>query len=234
MARGHFVTGTDTGVGKTVATAALVHALRARGLRVMPMKPFAAGATQRDGAWVNDDTALLLEAAGAPSAMASEVTPVLLREAIAPHIAAAHERRVLTLDPVLQAYARLARGADHVVVEGVGGFHVPLGPALDTVDLARSLALPVVLVVGMRLGCLNHALLTAQAVRAAGLPLAGWIANTLDPAMPVFAENVRALDERLQAPRLGVLPFASPPDPAALACHLDVAALMVDAGGRLA
>jgi dethiobiotin synthetase len=127
---------------------------------------------------------------------------------------------------VLQAYERQRRRAPFVVVEGVGGFEVPLGPALDTVDLARALALPVVLVVGMRLGCLNHALLTAQAVRASGLRLAGWIANTIDPAMPALEENVRALDERLHAPRLGWLPHAMPPDPAKLARHLDVGPLL--------
>lgn len=232
MARGHFVTGTDTGVGKTVATAALLHALRARGVRVLPMKPIAAGASLHDGEWINDDTALLLAAAGVAPAMAHDVTPILLREAIAPHIAAVHEQRVISLEPVLQAYGRLARAADHVVVEGVGGFHVPLGPGLDTVDLARALALPVVLVVGMRLGCLNHALLTAQAIRVAGLTLAGWIANTIDPEMPVFEENVRALDERLQAPRLGLLPHSVPPDVAALARHLDVSSLVAGSESR--
>ena len=232
MSRGCFVTGTDTGVGKTVAAAALVHALRARGARVLPMKPIAAGAELRDAGWINDDTAMLLEAAEAEPALARDVTPILLREAIAPHLAAAHERREITLAPVLEAFERLTHRAGFVVVEGVGGFHVPLGPALDTVDLARALGLPVVMVVGMRLGCLNHALLTAQAVRAAGLTLAGWIANTIDPAMPVLEENVGALDERLQAPRLGWLPHGDPADPARLAHHLDVSVLMAESGGK--
>jgi dethiobiotin synthetase len=226
MARGTFVTGTDTGVGKTVVTAALLHALRMRGLSVLPMKPIAAGASLQGAEWVNEDTAYLLAAAAAPASLAPEVTPVLLREAIAPHIAAVRERREVRLEPVLDAFLRLSGDADHVIVEGVGGFHVPLGPALDTVDLARALALPVVMVVGLRLGCLNHALLTAQAVRASGLRLAGWIANTIDPGMAVLAENVKALDERLHAPRLGLLPHASPPDPARLARLLDVTPLL--------
>jgi dethiobiotin synthetase len=232
MSRGCFVTGTDTGVGKSVGAAAMVHALRARGLTVLPMKPIAAGAALREGEWINDDTAMLLAAAGAEPALARDVTPILLREAIAPHIAAAHEGREIALAPVMEAFERLAHRAGFVVVEGVGGFHVPLGPSLDTVDLARALALPVVMVVGMRLGCLNHALLTAQAVRAAGLTLAGWIANTIDPEMPVLEENVRALDERLQAPRLGWLPHESLPQPANLAGHLDVSVLMAGSGAK--
>ena len=218
--RGWFVTGTDTGAGKTVAAAALVRALRDAGRDVLPMKPIAAGATLEGGAWYNEDTLRLLAAAGRGRELAHDVTPILLREPMAPHIAARREGREIALEPVRAAFARLAAGADLVVVEGVGGFRVPLGPALDTVDLARELALPVVMVVGMRLGCLNHALLTAQAVRAAGLALAGWIANTIDPAMAVPAENVAALDERLEAPRLGLLPHLDPPDATALAPHL--------------
>lgn len=226
MSPGCFVTGTDTGAGKTVAAAALVRALRARGIAVAPMKPIAAGAVLREEEWVNEDTALLLQAAGLGLDQAADTTPVLLREAIAPHIAAAREGREIGLRPVLQAYERLRARSGFVVVEGVGGFDVPLGPALDTVDLAQAFGLPVVLVVGLRLGCLNHALLTAQAVRAAGLKLAGWIANTIDPSMPVIDENVRALEERLHAPRLGWLPHARPADPAALARHLDVSVLL--------
>lgn len=226
MSRGVFVTGTDTGVGKTVAAAALVHALRATGLRVAPMKPIAAGADCIAGQWANEDTRTLLEAAGLPAGRAGDVTPILLRDPMAPHIAAAREGRVLSLEGLAAARKRLDAGADFLVVEGVGGFAVPLADNLDTVDLARAFALPVVMVVGLRLGCLNHALLTAQAIRAAGLALAGWIANTLDPAMPVIEENVAALDARLGAPRLGWLPHGTPPDARALALHLDLTALL--------
>ncbi len=190
------------------------------------MKPIAAGATQLDGRWVNEDTRALLEAAGLPAERAGDVTPILLREPMAPHIAAAREGRVLSLKGIAAARSRLDAVAGFLVVEGVGGFAVPLADGLDTVDLARAFALPVVMVVGLRLGCLNHALLTAQAIRAAGLTLAGWIANTLDPAMPVIEENVAALDARLGVPRLGWLPHGSPPDARALALHIDINPLL--------
>jgi phosphoglycolate phosphatase len=175
MMRGIFVTGTDTGVGKTFACRALLHALAARGIAALPMKPIAAGAIHIDGAWENGDTHGLREACGLDASWRERITPVLLREALAPHVAARHEARDITLDPVMAAFRELAATGRYLVVEGVGGFRVPLAERLDTVDLARALALPVVLVVGLRLGCLNHALLTAQAVRSAGLPLAGWI-----------------------------------------------------------
>jgi dethiobiotin synthetase len=226
MNRGVFVTGTDTGVGKTLAACALVHALRSRGVRAVPMKPIAAGATVHDGRSVNDDTMALLGAAGLDASWTEAVTPVLLREPMAPHIAAAHEGRVLTLDFLAPALERLAGAGDYLVAEGVGGFRVPLADRLDTVDLARALGLPVVLVVGLRLGCLNHALLTAQAVHAAGLPLAGWIANAIDPDMAAREENVAALEARLPAPLLGLMPHERQPEPLALAKRLDVSALL--------
>ena len=226
MKPGIFVTGTDTGVGKTFAACVLIHALRARGVRVAPMKPVAAGAIERGGAWINEDTAALLDAAGWDAARAADVTPVLLREPMAPHIAAEREGRVIELTPICSAFARVATVGTFTVAEGVGGFRVPLGPRLDTVDLARTFALPVVLVVGMRLGCLNHALLTAQAIEAAGLTLAGWIANTIDPRMAVPDENVAALRERLAAPLLGRLPHAPQAGAQSLAPWLDVAPLV--------
>ena len=229
MSRGAFVTGTDTGVGKTVVACALVHALRAAGARVAAMKPVAAGAIPHGGRWVNEDTLALAQAAGIGPEGIDRVTPVLLREPMAPHIAAAREGRHVALSPILDVFEALAASGDFVVVEGVGGFLVPLDDALDTGDLARALRLPVVLVVGLRLGCLNHALLTARAVAAAGLPLAGWVANEIDPAMAVADENVEALRARLAAPLLGRLPYAPDPDPRALARMLDVAPLLATA-----
>jgi dethiobiotin synthetase len=220
MKRGVFVTGTDTEIGKTFAAAALVAALRARGLRVAPMKPIAAGAVERGGRWINEDTEALLAAAGLDATHAARVTPVLLREPMAPHLAARHEGRTLAIAPIVEAYRAI--DADFAVVEGVGGFRVPLGPDTDTVDLAKALALPVVLVVGMRLGCINHALLTRDAIAAAGLTLAGWIANELDPPMGAFEENVAALDERLAAPRLARLPWRPGASAADMARYIDV------------
>jgi len=223
--KGIFVTGTDTGVGKTYAACALIHALRRAGERVFPMKPIAAGAEVYEGRWANSDTVALLRAADIASEMLDRVTPVLLREPMAPHIAARREGRSISLEAVLAARSQVP-AEDFLVVEGVGGFLVPLDERTDTADLARALALPVVLVVGMRLGCLNHALLTARAIAEARLPLAGWIANHVDPAMSVTDENVAALRERLAAPLLGRLVFSAAPDPRAAAAALDVTPLL--------
>ena len=194
------------------------------------MKPVAAGAVVHAGGLANEDTIALLRAAGLDEARTADSNPVLLREPMAPHIAAARERRVITLAPILDAFERLRSAGDFVVVEGVGGFRVPLSDSLDTVDMARAMALPVVLVVGLRLGCLNHALLTAQAIRASGLQLAGWIANAIDPAMIVADENVQALRDRLGAPMLGRLPHDAQPIAPAMARHLDVSALLGERG----
>jgi len=229
VSRGVFVTGTDTGVGKTLAACALIHALRGRGIGVMPMKPIAAGAVTHEGGWANEDSIALMRAADRDASRMADVTPVLLREPMAPHIAAAREKRRIALAPLRAAFERLAADCEFVVVEGVGGFEVPLGDGLDTVNLARALGLPVVLVVGMRLGCLNHALLTARAIRASGLPFAGWIANVIDPAMAVAAENVAALEARLEAPLLARWPFQGKTDPAALASSIDLDALLRNA-----
>ena len=223
MRRGVFVTGTDTGVGKTVASCALIHALAARGIAAFPFKPIAAGAVSRGTSWANEDTLSLIAAAGLDSAAIARVTPVLLREPMAPSIAAEREGRVIDIAEVRAAYERIE--APFVVVEGVGGFRVPLAGETDTVDLCRMLGLPVVMVVGMRLGCLNHALLTAGAMAAAELRLAGWIANTIDPDMAAADENVAILRQRLPAPLLGRLPYRVPPLPQELARFLDVSAI---------
>jgi dethiobiotin synthetase len=226
MRSGVFVTGTDTGVGKTLAAAAIVRALVAQQVPVRPMKPIAAGAKRREGRYINADTAELLRASGDDELRAEDVTPVLLREPMAPHVAARRERRRITLQPVLAAFRRARRKNRFVVVEGVGGFMVPLSDDLDTVDLARALALPVVLVVGLRLGCLNHALLTARAIDAAGLELAGWIANAIDPRMAVREENIEALERRLRAPLLARFPFDKRASAARLAPLIDVDPLL--------
>lgn len=226
MMRGVFVTGTDTEVGKTFASTVLIAALRARGLRVFPYKPVAAGAVRVGERWINEDTQALLAAAGLDEAASAQVTPVLLREPMAPHIAAAREGVSIDLRRLHGGLLRGAATADFCVVEGVGGFCVPLDDAHDTIDLARDIALPVVLVAGMRLGCLNHALLTARAIEAAGLELAGWIANELHPAMNGLDENVATLQHRLAAPLLGRLPWAPASTPAELASRLDIRALL--------
>ena len=202
--RGFFVTGTDTGVGKTLVACGLLRAYAGLGLRTLGMKPVAAGAVLEGGRLVNDDVRALV-AAGNVAVPDALVNPYCFERAIAPHIAAAQAGVVIDLDRVRNAFQALAALCDCVIVEGAGGFRVPLGPNSDTRDLAVALGLPVVLVVGMRLGCINHAVLTAGAVRAAGLPLAGWVANHIDPALECADENLAALDERLHTPMLARL-----------------------------
>lgn len=225
-ARGVFVTGTDTGVGKTLAACALLHALAQRGLRTAAMKPVAAGAEMTAGGWVNEDVDALVAAATVP-APRSLVNPYCFAPPIAPHLAAAAAGVKIDLAAILAAHRQLSAAADCTVVEGVGGFCVPLNAREDTADLAQALGLPVILVVGLRLGCLSHALLTAQAIRARGLQLAGWIANRIDPAMAAAADNIAALDARLAAPRLGVIPFSAAPQALAAAAALDLALLPI-------
>jgi dethiobiotin synthetase len=221
---GIFVTGTDTGVGKTLVAAALLHAYAARGLRVAGMKPIAAGGRISGGVIHNEDV-LALRAAGNAAVPAGLDNPYSFEPAIAPHIAAAQSNITISLDVVERAYRRLAHYADLVVVESVGGFRVPLNAHEDTADLAALLRLPVVLVVGMRLGCLNHALLTASNIEARGLALCGWVANHVDPEMSHQEENIAALAERLRSPRIARVPFQAQPDAARTAHFLELDAL---------
>jgi len=209
-AQGVFVTGTDTGVGKTVACVALLRACVADGRRAVGMKPVAAGVDP--GSDVNADVAALA-AAGNVVAPNDERNPYAFAEAIAPHVAARLAGATIDLARIADAYARLAARADVVVVEGAGGPLVPLGPNLDMLDIPKRLALPVVLVVGVKLGCLSHALSAELAFRARGLRFAGWIASRVDPAMARADESVGALCERLPAPLLADLRRADAPIP---------------------
>lgn len=221
---GCFVTGTDTEIGKTLVSSALLHALVGQGVRACGMKPVAAGAAWRDGVLHNDDADQLVAAGNVvlPSAV---TTPYMFEEPAAPHIAAARAGVSMKGTAILSAYRHIVAAADAVVVEGVGGFCVPLDDGFDTADLARQLALPVVLVVGLRLGCINHALLTVEAIAARGLTLAGWVANTLEPAMNFADENVDALTRRIAAPLLGRLPRLPHPSAAVAAGHLNFTSL---------
>lgn len=200
----YFITGTDTEVGKTHVSCIVLHHLRGEGLRAVGMKPVAAGTELRDGERWNEDVALL-QAASKP-VPAALINPYLFDQPIAPHIAAAKAGVVIDLAHIELCYRTLAADHDAVIVEGVGGFCVPLGATTDTAQLAVQLGLPVILVVGMRLGCINHALLTAEAITRRGLTLHGWVANQIDPAMRAFEDNLAALDARLPAPRLGLVP----------------------------
>lgn len=221
---GFFVTGTDTGVGKTLTACALLHAFSARGLRTAGMKPVAAGAQHSNGEWRNEDIERLA-AASSITAPRGLISPYCFEPPIAPHIAAQAAGVAIALHAIVAAYRELAACADIVVVEGVGGFCVPLNAQEDAADLAQRLGLPVLLVVGMRLGCLNHALLTAQAIRARGLTLAGWVANHIDPEMTHADDNVAALEHRLAAPRIARVAFSRRPDARHIARSFDIEVL---------
>jgi dethiobiotin synthetase len=219
MKTGFFITGTDTEIGKTAVTAALTWLAAQRGQRAAAIKPLAAGQELIGGRWVNDDV-LRLQAASNMGLTDAEVGPLQLRTPCAPHIAAKLEGVAIDRAALLAAIHATAAKADIAFVEGVGGFRVPLILGWDTADLAVDLQLPVILVVGLRLGCINHALLTAEAIRARGLTLAGWVANTVDADMPHVADNLASLNSGLAAPCLGHVPRLTDPNPAAIAAHL--------------
>lgn len=211
-----FVTGTDTGVGKTLVSAALLHALALRHERVVGMKPVAAGVVRSGDGWASED-ALALRAASTLSVPPELDNPVLLPDPLSPHIAAERAGVRIEIAELVRRYRLLAQRADAVVVEGAGGFHVPLSQSETGADFAQALALPVVLVVGLRLGCLNHAALTAEAIHARGLTLAGWVANRIDPAMQAQDDNIAWLQRRLGAPLLADIDHQAVPDPRTIA-----------------
>ena len=220
--RALFVAGTDTGIGKTHTACALLHAFAARGERAVGMKPVASGCLETPDGLRSED-AQALQAASVGEWPYPRINPVALRAPLSPHLAAAQDGVRIELDALRESFDWLRERADRVVVEGVGGWLAPLAADCPAAAIAQRWNLPVVLVVGMRLGCLNHALLSARAIRADGCVLAGWIANRVDPAMDAFAGNLATLDALLDAPRLGVLPHGA--DPRAAAAMLDLAAL---------
>ena len=215
----YFITGTDTGVGKSFVTCALLFTLKAQGIAAIGMKPIAAGGEMTPEGLNNADVEALHLASGV-KLQREDLNCYLLSEPIAPHIAAANEDIDIDLDVIRQRFDQLAELADVVLVEGVGGFIVPLGDSINTADLAQDLDLPVILVVGMRLGCLNHALLTQEAILARGLTLAGWVANQIDPHMAELDANIEALEERIRAPLLGVIEWQRQPDAESISLDL--------------
>jgi dethiobiotin synthetase len=223
MSQALFIAGTDTGIGKTHATCTLIHALRARGLRTCGMKPVASGCQDTPEGRRNED-ALAHQAASSQVLPYKAINPVALREPLSPHLAARLENTVIEEPPLRAAFDRLCAEHDWVVVEGVGGWMVPLAPGLLASELPRRWQLPVVLVVGLRLGCLNHSLLSARAIRADGCRLAGWIGNRIDPAMVAVEDNLDTLRAMLPAPCLGVLPHGLAP--AQAAARLDLTRLL--------
>ncbi len=224
---GCFVTGTDTGVGKTRISAALLRRLALQGQRCAGYKPVAAGVSMIDGVPVNEDVQLLRQA-GSADVTDAEVGLFQFAMPCAPHIAAALEGRTIDRAAILAGGQALLARNDFVVVEGVGGFRVPLGADWDSSHIACGLGLPVVLVIGLRLGCLNHALLTVEAIQARQLPVAGWVANTVEADMAYRDENLATLQHELRERRqlrcLGVVPWLDDPQPDAVAAHLNDAA----------
>jgi dethiobiotin synthetase len=212
LRRDFFVTGTDTGVGKTLVTAALLRVLRESGLAVAGMKPIAAGAIAGPEGPANED-ALLLQAESSAHHAYAIVNPWLFEPAIAPHIAAAETGVAIDSDRIRAAHATLRASADVVIAEGAGGFLVPLDAARSCAELPALLGMDVILVVGLRLGCLNHALLTAEAIAARGLTLAGWVGNGIAAEFPRREANIATLAARLPAPCLGIVPWMAEPDP---------------------
>ncbi len=214
----YFVTGTDTGVGKTLISCALLHAFAAKGLRVAGMKPIAAGCDSDE----HNEDVKELRAASNILAGYGQVNPYSFIHPVAPHIAARNAGVRIEFSRIQTSYNELSSQADVVIVEGIGGFKVPLNESQDSADLAQQLGLPVILVVGMRLGCLNHALLTAGAIAACGLQLAGWVANVLDADMFALRDNIAALEQRLAAPLLGVVGYQAQPDAYVAAGQLNI------------
>ena len=225
MASTFFVTGTDTGVGKTWVSCALIHAFKARGLSVAGMKPVASGGELTPQGWRNED-ALALQRAANVTADYHIVNPYCFQPPVAPHLAARQAGVSIQLSVLQQAYRQLTGRADIVVVEGAGGWRVPLEPSGYLSDFPEAQGMQIVLVVGLRLGCLNHAVLTAEAIRSGPCKLVGWIGNSIDPAFALLTENLQTLTERLPVPCLGVLPHAAQPDVPALSALLSLDRLL--------
>jgi len=205
-AQGIFVTGTDTGIGKTVVSCQLMDALAREGNKVIGMKPIASGAEKQNGIFKNEDALQLIEHANVDVPY-ELINPFCFEPAIAPHIAAKQSGEQIDFKVIEKAYHELTKQADWVVVEGVGGWSVPLSNKHKVADIPTRLNLPVVLVVGMRLGCINHALLTAEVIRNNGNNLVGWIANKIDQNMPVYEENLQTLKDMLGCPIIGQVPY---------------------------
>ena len=216
-----FITGTDTHVGKTCVTAGLLQLAKQQGLSCLGLKPVAAGCEDASTGLCNED-ALLLQSVSSVQLPYQQINPVALNAAVSPHIAAQKEKRVLSADRLAGFCRSSFRLADLTLVEGAGGWRVPINPSETMADLVRILQLPVLLVVGMRLGCLNHALLTTEAICKDGLQLAGWVANVVDPQMMYLEENIQTLQNRIHAPCLGVVPFLPSTHAELVAEHLSL------------
>ena len=208
MIKGYFITGTDTDVGKTLVSASLLYLLRQQGLSVVGMKPIASGCRKTGQGLRNDDASLLIEHSSHQPEY-NDVNPYAFEAAIAPHIAAAVNNTQIEIETIYQAFMRLSQSNDYCIVEGVGGWRVPVNQNKTMVDVARRIGLPVIVVVGIRLGCINHALLTIESINLSGLECAGWIANCIDPGAAEIGKVIDAIAERADKPLLGIIPHQS-------------------------
>lgn len=205
MAKSYFVIGTDTNVGKTYIASGLVQHFVQAGYTTIGMKPIASGCElNQQGELLNEDVIKLRDASNVQATL-DLINPYRFAPAIAPHLAAEQIGVMMQLDTIKQAYLQLTAMAEVVIVEGAGGFFVPINATETLADLASTLDIPIILVVGMRLGCINHALLTVEAINARGLTLAGWVANQIDENMSMFDENLMSLKQRIVAPCLSVV-----------------------------
>lgn len=228
LRRSYFITGTDTGVGKTLFSCALLHAAAQAGYRTAAMKPIAAGAEATPEGLRNEDALLLQAACNRPMSY-EEVNPICLPDALSPHLAAQRSGRRLKADRIVGfCQGLLMQRANLTVIEGAGGWRVPINDNETLADVAKQLKIPVILVVGMRLGCLNHAMLSAEAIYRDGLTLAGWVANTLDPSMPARDGNIAKLERELMVPMLADIPWLTSADGAVAAAYINLAVLFRD------
>jgi dethiobiotin synthetase len=224
MAKGFFITGTDTEIGKTTASLALLRLLKQQGYRVAGMKPVAAGCQATSQGLRNDDAQKLRRESSMDLSYAL-VNPFAYEPAIAPHIAAEQVLNPIAIETITSAYQTIATQADVVIVEGVGGWAVPVNERQTMADVAKALDLPVILVSGIRLGCLNHTLLTQAAIRASGCQTAGWIANLLSESQPILEQNIHYLKSALTMAYLGTLPYAGKNPDNSVAASLDISQL---------
>ena len=226
MQRKFFITGTDTGVGKTLISTALLVAANKRGLTTAAIKPIAAGCQQTAEGLHNEDALALQKVISQPLSY-QQINPIALEPAIAPHIALQQIEQTVTIDQLAtHCHSVLTMAAECVVIEGAGGWRVPLNANETLADLPKKMVFPIILVVGMRLGCLNHALLTVEAIQRDGVEIIGWVANQIESEMHAYKENVASLKLLLPVPCLGEIPFMRQPTPLAVAYYLHLSAIL--------
>lgn len=224
MGNGIFITGTDTGVGKTWFTVTLMEALKKQGHQVAGMKPIASGAKLNDGRLINEDAMLIMHHCSEATNY-ELINPVVFELPVAPHIAASQKNEIIDLDQIIASYDQLASNSGSVIVEGIGGWRVPITGKTSLVDLVRVLDLPVIMVVGLRPGCINHAILTAEAIRADGVILRGWVSNQLEKDYLFKRETIDTLKERLACPHIADLAYMNDFEPDKMLERIDLSSI---------